>query len=176
MYIDGYIAKTLGPRETHIYFTRLLQSTGRYIQLHMSTSDNVFFIIHPALQHAEPSAFIAERPAWLLDYKMRNNGTVVPQSIWTPGDVQRYAKVSRMPIFFVLCDRMTPGLQLVQAAAGHGMRLRDAHAPAPVGSAYTTCILLKVTVSQFFLIMELLCEHRLLLVVWLRRTVCPNYN
>jgi len=48
-----------------------------------------------------------------------------------------------MPIFFVHNDRMTLGLQLVSAAAGHCVGLMNGRATAPVGACHTTSIRIK---------------------------------
>jgi hypothetical protein len=109
-------------------------------------------IQNPAIQHTPPSTYISNRPAWLLDYLLRNYGTVVPQSIWSPGtpsDAQRYNNVTlNMPIFFVQSDRRTLGLQLVHAAAGDCMGVLNARAAAPVGGCHTTSIRIKVRVFK----------------------------
>ena len=138
----------LGPIETPKYFARLLRFNERYLQLNVSTSPGVFFIIHPAVQHAQPSASIAKRPAWLLDYRMRNYGTVVPLILdhWISEKLLRTPIF--LPIFFVHSDRKTLGLRLIQAAAGNCAGLLNAHAPAPVGNCHTTLIRVKVSVSQ----------------------------
>jgi hypothetical protein len=151
LHTDGYVARTLGPRDTPQYFTRLLRVDERFLQPTASSDwPDAFFMTNPAITNAYPSVYIANRPAWLLDYLVRHYGTVVPQRIWSPGspsDAQRYNNVVlNMPIFFVQSDRKTLGLQLVHAAAGDSMRLLNAHAPAPVGSCHTTSIRIKVGV------------------------------
>jgi hypothetical protein len=152
LYTHGYIARTLGARDTAQYLTRLSRVDERFLQL-TSCNDwpNTFLITNPAM-NVQPSIYISNRPVWLLDYELRNYGTVVPQSIWSPGtpsDAQRYNNVTlNLPIFFVQRDRRTLGLQLVHAAAGDCMRLLNARDAAPVGSCHTTSIRIKVSVIK----------------------------
>lgn len=158
------------------YFTRLLQFDERILQLYI-TYDADVYIIHPAVQHAQPSAYICNRPAWFLDYKVRDYGSVVPQSVWTPATLEDARPPRRdltMPIFFVCSDRRTLGLRLFQYAAGNWAGPLNEHAPAPVGNSHTALIRLRVSVSNS-LIVVLLYEWRPLLVAWLRRTEYPDY-
>lgn len=153
MYTDGYIATMLDPTEAPSYFTRLLQYEERYLQLYITPDSLAFLIIGPPVQHAQHATYISNRPAWLLDYKVRDCGTVVPQRIWSPasaGDAQRYCRVPKWPIFFVSGNGMTLGIPLTQVSvAGHFPGLLNGHLPAPVGNGHTTYIRVKVSVSQF---------------------------
>ena len=132
------------------YISHILHFDERYIQL--VASNGAFLLIHPAVQGVHPITYVNNnnnQPAWLLDYMVRNVGTVVPQRLWTPSspaDAQRYATVPlHMPIFFVLNG--TVGLPLSQAVAGDYTGLLNAHQPAPVGVQSTTTI--RITVSIF---------------------------
>ena len=152
MYTHGYIARTLEPRDAAQYFTRLLHMDERFLQPRFLPEwPNAFFITNLVVQNVVPTILIDNHPAWLLDYVLQNNGTVVPQRIWSPGtpsDALRYNNVSlNMPIFFVNHDRKTLGLRLVNAAAGDCMSLLNARATAPVGNCHTTSIRIKVGVS-----------------------------
>jgi hypothetical protein len=133
------------------YLTRLLQFDERHLQLILQQAPAAIFIIGPAVQNAQPSNLIANRPAWLLDYLWRNYGTVVRQLIWTPAsaaDAQRFGNVLlKMPVFFVHHDRTTLGLRLAQAAAGNCEGLLNARSPAPVGNSYTAFIRINVSPS-----------------------------
>jgi hypothetical protein len=136
------------------YLTRLLKFDDddmRQFQLIFPNEPGAFFIIAPTVQNARP-IYIANRPAWLIDYILRNYGTVVPQRIWAPAnaaDAQRYGHVRlNMPIFFVRDDRRTLGLRLVEAAEGNCAGLLDGRAPAPVGDIHTASIRLNVSVSS----------------------------
>jgi hypothetical protein len=137
------------------YFTRLLQFDERRLQLIFPRGPGAFFIIGPTVQNAQP-IYIAGRPAWLLEYILRNYGTVVPQRIWAPAnaaDARRFCNVLlNMPIFFVRDDGRALGLKLVEAALGNCAGLRNAHAPAPIGDCHTTSIRLNVSVSQSLIV------------------------
>ena len=143
LYTHGYIARTLEPRDTAQYLTRLLRMDEHLIQLTFTQEwPGAFIITHP----------VTNGPALPVDYVLQNYGTVVPQRIWSPGtrsDAQRYNNVSlNMPIFFLQNDRKTLGLLLVNAAAGDCMGLLNARAPALVGNPHTITIRIKVSVSE----------------------------
>ena len=133
------------------YITHVLHFNEHDIQL--VASNGAFLLIHPAVQNVHPITYIntasGNRPAWLLDYIVRNIGTVVPQRLWTPSnpaDAQRYATVPlHMPIFFVMNG--TVGLPLNQATAGDCAALLNARQLAPIGDRSTTTI--RITVSIF---------------------------
>ncbi|KAI0299036.1 hypothetical protein B0F90DRAFT_1631775 [Multifurca ochricompacta] len=96
------------------------------------------------MQNARHSVLIHGKPAWLLDFAIRQGGTVVPQRIWSPqnpSDAQRYAHVPlNMPIFFVHNDRKNFGLPLLKAIAGDCGTLLGLGTAAPVGDCSTTYI------------------------------------
>ena len=147
-----------GATEMIIYLTHLLAVHFNMLDLQLIFSNKlfVFFIQPAAMQHAQFSPFISDSPALVLDYKLREYGSVVPQSILTvaaPGDVLCYSSL-KMPIFLVHADRKTLGFRLKQAEAGNFAGLLDAHAQAPVEApdpdSYfrTTRICVRVSVSQ----------------------------
>ncbi len=117
-------------------------------------SNEIFWLLHPAVQDVHPTTYINNRPAWLLDYMMRSVGTVVPQRLWTltsASDAQLYGTTAlNMPIFFVQKDGAL-GLPLNQAAAGNCAALLNARAPAPVGQCHTTTI--RILVSLFLMLL-----------------------
>ena len=88
------------------------------------------------------------RPLWLLDYSYTPTGTVVPQELWSPqnvNDFKQYVTEAelQMPIFFIQ-DNGHLGLPLGDAMAGRCHTLRDARmCPRPEGKA-TTFIRIKV--------------------------------
>lgn len=142
----------IGARVAPGYFTHLLHYEERDIQL--VVLNGAFLLIHPAVQNIRPITYIntpsGSRPAWLLDYEVQN-GTVVPQILWSPAtisDAQRYGTTPlHMPIFFVQRDG-TKGFPLNQAAAGNCSALPNARQPSPVGDRHTTFIRIMVSVSQ----------------------------
>ena len=160
------------------YITHLLHFNERDIQLVVSNS--AYFLIHPTVQSVHPITYLNNQPAWLLDYIVRNVGTVVPQRLWSPlssTDAQRYATVPlHMPIFFVLNG--TVGLPLNQAAAGDCAALLNARQPAPVGDRNTTNIRIMVSIlSEVAHLMKQLCLYWYpLLVAWPARLEYPNHD
>ena len=134
----------LAPR----YFTDLLHINEHNFQL--VVSDRAFLLLHPAPQNVRPITFIDNRPAWLLDYMLRDVGTVVQQRLWAPvatADARRYGTTPlNMPIFFVQKDRTTLGLPLNQAASGDCSALLNPRLPAPVGQCSTTFIRIMVII------------------------------
>ena len=129
------------------YFSRLLRFDERFFQL--VVSNGAFLLLHPALQDVRPLTFIGNRLAWLLDYMLRDVGTVVLQCLWTAAtaDAQRYATAPlKMPIFFLQRDGTTLGLPLNQAASGDCAALLNPRLPAPVGLSNTTFIRILVSI------------------------------
>jgi hypothetical protein len=148
-----------GP-ECGALLTRLLRVDERGLQpLFHHEWPEAFFITGPTVPSAYPSVYTtSNRPAWLLDYVVRNYATIVPQRIRSPGtaaDAQRYNVALNMPIFFVHNDRMTLGLQLVSAAAGHCVGLMNGCVTTPVGTCHTTSICIKVSESQLMCLVNI---------------------
>ena len=139
----------LGTVQAPGYFTHLLRFDEHNFQL--VVSNGAFLLLHPAVQNVHPITYIGNRPAWLLDYIVRDVGSVIPQRLWSPtttADAQRYGSVPlNMPIFFIQRDRSTLGLPLNQAASGNCSALLNAHQPAPVGTFHTTFIRIMVSMS-----------------------------
>src|SRR5258707_5513589 len=155
--VDSNLAHMFGPEGATLYFARLLKVDVRSLRPTMSQEwPHAFFITNPttpAVQNAPPTLHINRLPAWLLDYAIRQVGTVVPQRIWPPGNMSetpRPANASlNMPIFFVGRDRVTLGLPLPVAISGDDrVQLLGAGSPAPIGHGSTMYI--RITVSCFF--------------------------
>ena len=148
LYTHGYVARMLGTRQAPGYFTQLLHFDERNFQL--VVSNGAFLLLHPAVQNAHPTTHVGNRHAWLLDYTLRDVGTVVPQRLWSlaaTSDAQRYGTAQlNMPIFFVERDRTTLGLPLNQAASGNCSGLLNARHPAPVGLRHTAFIRIMVSI------------------------------
>jgi hypothetical protein len=142
------------------YFTQLLHVNERNFQL--VVTNGIILLLHPAVQGVHPITYIHNRPAWLLDYMLRNVGTVVSQRLWspaTPSDAQRYGNAPlNMPIFFIQSDRTTLGLPLNRAASGDCSALLNARSPAPVGLCHTTYIRIMVSIFPSLSFHEQLCE------------------
>lgn len=137
------------------YLTHLLRFDERNFQLYVS--NGAILLLRPAVQNVHPFTSIGNYPAWLLDYLLRDVGTVVSQRLWTPAatsDAQRYGTVPlNMPIFFVQRDRPAIGLPLNQAASGQFPALLNARHPAPVGTRHTTFIRMMVSIFPKSLIL-----------------------
>jgi hypothetical protein len=82
-------------------------------------------------------------PLWLIDYGVMDFGTVVPQTLWSPGNttgLRQYVVASlQLPIFFIQEDGSL-GLSLGDAAGGNCDSLRDAQRQALLGGGHTTTI------------------------------------
>ena len=163
--VDGILAHMFGPQGAALYFTRLLKVDVRSLHPTMSQEwPHAFFITSPTVQNTAtaPTLYINRRPAQLLDYTIRQVGTVIPQGIWPPGNnnnnnnsntsadtLARSAKATllNMPIFIVGMDRVSLGLPLyVAIAEGDRAQLLGAGSPAPIGHGSTTYI--RITVSK----------------------------
>ncbi|KAF8494399.1 hypothetical protein F5888DRAFT_656350 [Russula emetica] len=165
--VDSNLAHMFGPEGAAIYFSRLLKVDVRSLHPMMSEEwPHAFFITSPTIvqntpqtsQASTPTLYINRRPAQLLDYTIRQVGTVVPQGIWPPGNNNnnnntssdtppppppRSAKAAslNMPIFFVGMDRISLGLPLPMAITeGDRAPLQGANSPAPIGHGSTTYI------------------------------------
>ena len=150
----------LGTVQAQGYFSHLLRFDERVFQL--VVSDGSFLLLYPALQDVRPITCIGNRLAWLLDYMLRDVGTVVSQRLWSPAataDAQRYSTVPlHMPIFFVQGDPTTIGLPLNHAASGQCSAILNARLPAPVGSGHTTFLRIMVSIFSSCSSYEQLCE------------------
>ena len=149
--VDSNLAHMFGPEGAAVYFARLLKVDVRSLRPTMSQEwPHAFFITSPttAVQQdtaPPPTLYINRRPAHLLDYTIRQVGTVIPQGIWPPGHSAKAASLN-MPIFFVGMDRVSLGLPLpVAIAEGDRVPLQGASSPAQIGPGSTAYI--RMTVS-----------------------------
>lgn len=167
--VDSTLAHMFGPEGAAVYFARLLKADVRSLRPTMTQEwPHAFFIMtnppptaaaqqQNASNAPPPTLYISRRPAHLLDYTIRQVGTVVPQGIWPPGNTSSAdtttsrggtAKAAslNMPIFFVGMDRVSLGLPLpVAIAEGDRVQLQGAGSPAQIGHGSTTYI--RITVS-----------------------------
>jgi hypothetical protein len=164
--VDSTLAHMFGPEGAAIYFARLLKVDMRTLQPTMSQEwPHAFFITSPTTptvqQNAAPPAlYINRRPAYLLDYTIREVGTVVPQGIWPPANNNNTSASAdtrarspkgaslNMPIFFAGTDRISLGLPLsVAIAEDDRAQLQGASSPAQIGHGSTAYI--RITVSIY---------------------------
>jgi len=148
LFVDGNIAQMSGPEGAARYFARLLGVDARSLRPSVTQDwPYAFFITSPAVQTARPYLDVNGRP---LDCAISQAGTVVPQSMWSPGnpaDGQRYANVPlNMPIFFVPLDRVTLGLPLLRAVEGGHTNIQGANDTAPIGNSTTMYIRVRVSI------------------------------
>jgi hypothetical protein len=159
--VDSTLAHMFGPEGAAIYFARLLRVDVRTLQPTMSQEwPHAFFITSPTVQQnaTPPALYINRRPAYLLDYTIREIGTVVPQGIWPPANNNNTSASAdtrarspkgtslNMPIFFAGTDRISLGLPLsVAIAEDDRAQLQDASSPAQIGHGSTAYI--RITVS-----------------------------
>src|SRR5713101_2196094 len=175
--VDGNLAHMFGPEGAAIYFARLLKVDVRTLRPTMSPEwPHAFFITSPQAPTAvtmqqnnnnaapplPPTLYINGLPAYLLDYTIRQVGTVVPQGIWPPGNTSSASSSTRapalnlnMPIFFVGMDRISLGLPLPLAIAeGDHVSLQGASSPAQIGHGSTTYIRITVSILRAFLLVS----------------------
>jgi hypothetical protein len=91
-------------------------------------------------------------PLWLLDYSVVSIGTVVPQLLWSPrnvNDLRQYVVEAplELPVFFTQENGIL-GLSLDDAAKGRCHTLRDARMHAHLGGKHTTYIRILVYSCQ----------------------------
>ena len=145
---DGYISYTFSPRAAEIYLTYLFKIDPAVVQAFLH--QGAYFVWnHPTI--LTPAPFVSNgHPAWLLDYRIKPGGSVVPQQIWFPqgqGDWRRYVEQAtlQMPLFFNNTDGSL-GVPLVNATAGQ-MLLHGANQPVPFSDKSTTKIRIGVCTS-----------------------------
>ena len=156
--VDSNLAHMFGPEGAAIYFARLLKVDVHSLRPTMSEEwPHAFFITGTTAAQAPPTLYINQQPAHLLDYTIRQVGTVVPQGIWPPGNTSSLADTSspsrsakaatlNMPIFFVGMDRISLGLLLpVAIVEGDRTPLHGASSLAQIGHGSTMYI--RITVS-----------------------------
>jgi hypothetical protein len=167
--VDSTLAHMFGPEGAAVYFARLLKADVRSLRPTMSQEwPHAFFITSPpptavqqqnsssnAPPQVPPTLYINRCPAHLLDYTIRQVGTVVPQGIWPPADTapsrggSAKAASLNMPIFFVGMDRISLGLPLpVAIAEGDRVPLQGAAGPAQIGHGSTAYIRITVRIKH----------------------------
>jgi hypothetical protein len=161
--IDGYISQSFRPnKDSEIYLCYLLKTNQAGLRqscltLPAPNDSGVIFVARGAPDTFPPRPLTQDPsgyPLWLLDYSVMRIGTVVPQLLWTPknvNDLRQYvAEASlELPIFFVH-ENGVLGLSLSDAAKGRCHTLRDAQTHAPLGGRYTTYI--RILVCSFDLV------------------------
>ncbi|KAI9440544.1 hypothetical protein H4582DRAFT_1937640 [Lactarius indigo] len=140
--VDGYISRAFNPKGAEEYFSHLLK-TKNWKVLHLTLPSprepSVVFVIQEASRHLQTPPFMDSNgvPFWLLDYAIKEPGTVVPQTLWIPhhkNDLKQHVEEAnlQLPIFFIHGNGSL-GLSLEAAALGQCRTLRDANVHAQLG-------------------------------------------
>ncbi|KAH9993742.1 hypothetical protein BJV74DRAFT_884337 [Russula compacta] len=147
--VDGYISQSFSPnKDAEDYFGHLLKTDKSVIKHSYQTSptrdgSGVIFVAKaiPETLSTTPSMQDSRgRPLWLLDYSVIRSGTVVPQALWSPhnvNDFRQYVSEAplQMPIFFMQENGIL-GLSLNDAADGRCQTLRDGRYSSARGKIY----------------------------------------
>ncbi|KAI0295955.1 hypothetical protein BC826DRAFT_256982 [Russula brevipes] len=150
--VDGYISQSFKPNgRTEGYLCSLLKINQWGLRQLCRTlltpggSGGLFVVTAiPNNVTAGPLQNDGGSPLWLLDYSVVPMGTVVPQALWFPhnvNDLRQYVTDAtlQMPIFFVH-EHGTLGLSLDDAINGRCHTLRDAQMHAQLGGRVSTHI------------------------------------
>ena len=155
--MDGYIARSFY-RQAEVYLSHLLKTRNfrQLCQTLQSPSGTAFVVRSNAsrLLSSQPVAWDHTGvPLWVLDYAIKNIGTVVPQTLWTPlnkKDLKQHVEEAdlQFPIFFIH-ENGDLGLSLEDAVNGRCYSaLRDARTHAQLGGKTTTHIRILVGSGQ----------------------------
>jgi hypothetical protein len=161
--VDGYIAQSFGPIIAQRYLYDLLKVNQQQCSLRQlcqaiprpDRPGAVTFVVGAVATRQPPPPLMQDhngRPLWLLDYSIAPTGTVVPQALWSPQDVNDFKQYVtdaelQMPIFFTQ-ENGHLGLSLDDAANGRCHTLRGARAHVHLGGQTTTFIRIKVCSHQ----------------------------
>ena len=157
--VDGYISRSFYPNKSaEVYLCRLLKTKNlRELCQTLPSPSGVVFVVR-----LDPSRLIPPQPLawdhtgvplWVLDYAIKNTGTVVPQTLWTPhnkNDLKQHVEEAdlQLPIFFIN-ENGDLGLSLEDAVNGRcHSALRDAQTHAQLGGKTTTHIRILVGSGQ----------------------------
>ncbi|KAH9967291.1 hypothetical protein BC827DRAFT_1123712 [Russula dissimulans] len=139
----GYISHSFTPLLAEVQVANLYKVDPGQITAYYQERSGAYLVFTQPSYYSPPSVVVQGQPAWILDYKVRSGGTVVPQHLWSPqgqGDWRRYVEQAdfHMPVFFINANGAL-GVPLVNAAAGQ-MSLYGANQLAPLGDRTTTKI------------------------------------
>ncbi|KAH9034658.1 hypothetical protein EDB84DRAFT_56138 [Lactarius hengduanensis] len=147
--VDGYMSRAFSPKRAEEYLSHLLKMKNWKaldLTLPSPSGPSVVFVVQEAPRLLQTPPFIRDCnvPLWLLDYDIKDIGTVVPQTLWTPlhrADFRQHVEDAdlQLPIFFIHGNGIL-GLSLEDAANGRCHNLRDANAHAQLGGKTTTHI------------------------------------
>ena len=157
--VDGYISRAFYPnRSAELYLSHLLKTSRNLKDLYQTLpapgGSGLVFVIREASRplRSPPLMWDSGAPLWLLDYVIKDIGTVVPQTLWIPhhrNDIRQHVEEAdlQMPIFFIH-ENGDLGLSLEDAVNGRHSTLRDARTQAQLGGKTTTHIRISVSSSR----------------------------
>ena len=156
--VDGYISRAFYPnRSAEVYISHLLKTKNlKEICQTLPSPSGVVFVVRDAKRLLPPQPLMSDHdgvPLWLLDYVIKDTGTVVPQRLWIPhnkNDFKQHVEEAdlQLPVFFIH-ENGDLGLSLEDAVSGRCHdTLRDAHTYAQLGGKTTTHIRILVGSSR----------------------------
>ncbi|KAI9511602.1 hypothetical protein F5148DRAFT_1170347 [Russula earlei] len=150
--VDGYISQSFRSKDAEGYFCHLLKTNSSGLKqscqaLMMPGCSDVLFVVKTVPNAISPRSFMQGPDGgllWLLDHSVVPTGTVVPQALWSPqnvNDFKQYVSEAplQLPIFFIH-ETGALGLSLSDAANGRCHTLREARLQAQLGGKSTTHI------------------------------------
>ena len=156
--VDGYISRALHPNKSaEVYLSHLLKTRNlKELCQTLSSPSGVVFVVRNAKRLLPPQPLMSDHdgvPLWLLDYVIKDIGTVVPQRLWTPhnkNDFKQHVEEAdlQLPVFFIH-ENGDLGLSLEDAVSGRCHdTLWDARTYAQLGGKTTTHIRISVGSSR----------------------------
>lgn len=156
--VDGYISRALHPNKSaEVYLSHLLKTKNlKELCQTLPSPRGMAFVVRDANRLLPPQPLMSDRdgvPLWLLDYVIKDTGTVVPQRLWTPhnkNDFKQHVEEAdlQLPVFFIQ-ENGDLGLSLEDAVNGRSHdTLRDARTFAQLGGKTTTHIRISVGSSR----------------------------
>jgi hypothetical protein len=160
--VDGFIAHTFSPQDTHNFFALLLRTREFVRQYQLSYSQGVWYIVQsPPYFHPPPPGVPIQNLRLPLDFSARTTqGTIVPQRRWTPADeidVRRYVATAelQLPVYFVNKNGGV-GFWLPDILQGRDQDLYNGNGEAPLGGKSTTHLRIHVSSHAFMLATRIL--------------------
>jgi len=152
--VDGYISQSFPNKDAEGYICHLLKTNPSALRqscLPYGKQDRsgVLFVVNAIPRELscavrpytqDPHGY----PLWILDHSIVRTGTVVPQVLWSPQNVNDFRlhvsdAILQMPIFFTHVNG-TLGLSLSDAANGRCQTLCNGREQAQLGGKVTTHI------------------------------------
>jgi hypothetical protein len=127
--VDGYTSHMFGPLDVVAYYVSLLKREKVHFQWDIDVMGAF---------RAAPPGMPSDQHDWVVDFKLKAMGPVIPQKIWTPKKMSD--KVRRVdheplcpPIFFIRKNQDL-GFPLIDAVGNDRLCIRGAEEAIPVGT------------------------------------------